>query len=591
MKLILIFLLSYICSEADLLINQNNDNYNFTYKNDSYNDEIYMNLLEINSNLTNSSQLLKMNDSQLNTNLNPNSFYVLKVITTEFEDNNNGRYWLIQPSIQTQNSFYNLGQLYLGAYSNYLKIINLDSAESYFKKELNFYPKNILAMIALNSVQFDLKKIDYDNYRNAILEIYNQQFNSKTNYSEIEIKSIVRALKSISKNEIADNIEYNFITENPKSEYASEVFISKMAESKNAKEFENLSINFLKYFPNHSSTAKIMSAFISSELQNGNFNKIIKFIDNNQLPAETYYYLATRLIEFKNPGLEQDSTIIHFFDKSINLISNDNSKSQLESYNYRILLKEILYTKANYLLDNDSVNAAKVIYDKILLEMKNNINPKFFEHYLLTLSSVGERKQILELAIKNSNFSEKLFNWGSELFDNQWEVVKNNWIMESEKKRLKKLDYEMIDGASLKGFIKTSDKSFIDLESFNSKPTMIVFYSTWCGPCESMIPSIEEIESINNNLENTFNIIGISTWENPQTRWSDIYEHLESIEPNYKILVDETDMLPQKYGAVGLPTTIYLDINGKVSFIERGFTNSNDYIRNSIDKLKYLSKD
>ena len=71
---------------------------------------------------------------------------------------------------------------------------------------------------------------------------------------------------------------------------------------------------------------------------------------------------------------------------------------------------------------------------------------------------------------------------------------------------------------------KTSDSTFQDDISSQSKLVLVDFWAEWCGPCKQISPILEEIANAKDNL----NILKLNIDENPAT--------------------------PQKYNVRGIPT-------------------------------------
>lgn len=597
MKFILIFISTTLLSfSSNLTFEKSGDAYNIIYSESVFETD-KLNLIVFEFDGINDEKLFTRpfeNGKISDIILDPNHYFLFKVKSEKYEDDNYGNLWELMPSTESypKGIYYQIALSYLGSIEYLERNINLEKAESLFNKELENYPKNVLASIALNSLQLDKRKIKFDEYSEKVKVIYTY-FQELEKPNENEVKSMVRALKSIQQEDLGNQLEFNFIKDNKSTEYAEEAFIAKMAEADNSAKFFDMVQSYLKFFPNGKSKKEILSALISSEMQADKVDEIIEFIDTTSgIPAEVYAHLANRLIEFDNTGGKNDSLILAFYDKAINtqrditfLSSNYHPYKSPEN---RLIYSSIIAKKANYeLFIGDTVSALKS-YNSVIGNREDYGNVPFYENFISAIKDTNSQKQILEQAIINSYFSDVLFSTGRKLFAEKWEETKQKWLDEAELNRLSNLKYEEIDGGSVRGFLKTTDETFTDLEHYKGSPIVLAFFSTWCGPCETMIPALEELE--NYILENSLNtkLFAISSWENPETRWADVYSYLNSNAVKYNVLVDETDLIPQKMNVIGLPTIIYIDQEGIISFIERGFTNQNDFIINAIDKINYL---
>lgn len=81
--------------------------------------------------------------------------------------------------------------------------------------------------------------------------------------------------------------------------------------------------------------------------------------------------------------------------------------------------------------------------------------------------------------------------------------------------------------------LQITDQNFEEL-SKDSKPLVVDFWATWCGPCKQIAPIVEELAS----------------------------EYAETVNIG-KCDVDENDELPGKYGIRNIPTILFIK-NGEV---------------------------
>jgi thiol-disulfide isomerase/thioredoxin len=108
----------------------------------------------------------------------------------------------------------------------------------------------------------------------------------------------------------------------------------------------------------------------------------------------------------------------------------------------------------------------------------------------------------------------------------------------------------------------------VSLASYKGRPLVVDFWATWCGPCKVEIPWFEKLHDqyASQGLE----IIGVSTddldKEDPAklfTQKRDIADFVAKMHMNYPIVLGE-DAVEDKWGIDAMPTTFFIDRNGKI---------------------------
>lgn len=61
--------------------------------------------------------------------------------------------------------------------------------------------------------------------------------------------------------------------------------------------------------------------------------------------------------------------------------------------------------------------------------------------------------------------------------------------------------------------VKKKFATFSELLSASEKPVLVDFYAVWCGPCQMMVPILEEV---NSNLKDNLQIVKIDTDKYPE---------------------------------------------------------------------------
>jgi len=131
-------------------------------------------------------------------------------------------------------------------------------------------------------------------------------------------------------------------------------------------------------------------------------------------------------------------------------------------------------------------------------------------------------------------------------------------------------DFELnsLDGRSLK------------LSSLRGKAVLLNFWATYCGPCKVEMPWFVELQ--NEYGPQGFQIIGVAM---DDASTEDIAKFAKDMGVNYPILIGK-EAVGQSYGGVNvLPTTFFLDRNGKVIAREFGLQSRSvfvDHIKESL---------
>jgi thiol-disulfide isomerase/thioredoxin len=108
----------------------------------------------------------------------------------------------------------------------------------------------------------------------------------------------------------------------------------------------------------------------------------------------------------------------------------------------------------------------------------------------------------------------------------------------------------------------------VSLASYKGRPLVVDFWATWCGPCKVEIPWFEKLHD--DYASQGLEIIGVSTddldKDDPAklfTQKKDIADFVAKMHMNYPILLGE-DAVEDKWGIDAMPTTFFIDRNGKV---------------------------
>ena len=121
----------------------------------------------------------------------------------------------------------------------------------------------------------------------------------------------------------------------------------------------------------------------------------------------------------------------------------------------------------------------------------------------------------------------------------------------------------------------------VSLADYKGKAVLINFWATWCGPCKVETPWLVDLR--NQYAAKGFEILGISTDEIDrsdakmfgETR-KEIGDFVQKLHMPYPVLI-EGDSLSKPYGGLdAMPTSFFVDRNGKIVAATMGISSKDD---------------
>lgn len=127
--------------------------------------------------------------------------------------------------------------------------------------------------------------------------------------------------------------------------------------------------------------------------------------------------------------------------------------------------------------------------------------------------------------------------------------------------------------------VKTPNGETVRLSDFRGKPVMINFWASWCGPCTAEMKNIEAFYQ--KHLNDDVVVLAVNQGEGDDT----IKGYGELWKLNFRLLRDEGDQASRLYRIQALPTTVFVDAEGKVSLVHVGGPMSLNFIEEQIKAL------
>lgn len=194
-----------------------------------------------------------------------------------------------------------------------------------------------------------------------------------------------------------------------------------------------------------------------------------------------------------------------------------------------------------------------------------NLYYKAVDEKIKYLIEIGEKQKALDF------YSNALIQVENDLK----EKSAKNYVISRLKRRQK--HYEILGEKAFE--IQNVDRWFpskVGLSEMKGKVILIDFWATWCGPCISMFPKLKSLREL--YKDKGFEIIGVTRYYGEVEGVSaDRKSELEFIEKfkekfrlDYPVAVAFDVINHHNYGVQGLPTTVIIDRQGRIRYLEAG---------------------
>ena len=124
----------------------------------------------------------------------------------------------------------------------------------------------------------------------------------------------------------------------------------------------------------------------------------------------------------------------------------------------------------------------------------------------------------------------------------------------------------------------------VELKDFKGKPVVINFWASWCTPCRQEMPFLEK--SWNEYKDKGVVFIGIDVLDDEKNA----KDFINTLGVSYPNLKDQSGEVASKYGVVGLPATIFIDKQGRITRRNYGPFLGEDGEKDFMDKVEEIAR-
>lgn len=115
--------------------------------------------------------------------------------------------------------------------------------------------------------------------------------------------------------------------------------------------------------------------------------------------------------------------------------------------------------------------------------------------------------------------------------------------------------------------IKDIEGNAVDFSEFKGKVVFLNLWATWCGPCRSEMPGIQNLYNMVNSEEIQFVMLSIEE----EKELNKVQTFINRNKYTFPVFVSH-EPLPRLFDVPSIPTTFIIDKNGKVAHFYQGST-------------------
>lgn len=114
--------------------------------------------------------------------------------------------------------------------------------------------------------------------------------------------------------------------------------------------------------------------------------------------------------------------------------------------------------------------------------------------------------------------------------------------------------------------LQSADGDEYTLSDLKGHPVLLNFWATWCSPCRSEMPLLQELSEDTKWLQEGLVMLAV----NVQESVDEVQQFMEANGFSFTVLLDISGVVSNKYNIRGIPTTFFIDKDGIIRDVTIG---------------------
>ncbi|MDO8716055.1 MAG: redoxin family protein [Dehalococcoidales bacterium] len=127
--------------------------------------------------------------------------------------------------------------------------------------------------------------------------------------------------------------------------------------------------------------------------------------------------------------------------------------------------------------------------------------------------------------------------------------------------------------------LQSLDGKTVKLSDFRGKPVLLNFWATWCGPCRSEMPYLQQISD--NSTATGLVMLAVDAGENATV----VQKFMTELNLTIPVLLDTDKTVSKSYSITAIPSTFLIDKNGVIQKKILGAFPDKQAIENSLKTI------